>query len=173
MKQRVWHFASTAAVLLAGIYAAPAEQPPAAPVPPLIASAQAVFIANGGTEFITRGDPGNLVRSAFAEAGGAELGYDDFYAAMKSWGRYKLVAAPAEADLVVEFRVIAPYDGINYPYAQCAIEIFDEKTHFLLWSFSEPLNGANRKSSFEKNIQTSVDAALATLKGLSAAGTTP
>jgi hypothetical protein len=39
--------------------------------------------------------------------------------------------------------------------------------------FSEPLNGANRKSSFEKNTQTSVDAVLVTLKGLSAAAKTP
>jgi hypothetical protein len=172
MKLRTWHFASATAVLFAGMYASRAEQPPAAPVPPLIAAAQTVFIANGGTEFITKGDPGNL-RSAFAGAGGADLGYDDFYAAMKSWGRYRLVASPAEADLVMEFHVIASYDGVSYPDSQCAVQIFDGKTHFLLWGFSEPLNGANRKSSFEKNTQTSVDAVLVTLKGLSAAAKTP
>ena len=30
--------------------------------------------------------------------------YNEFYAAMKSWGRYELVSSPADADMVFEIR---------------------------------------------------------------------
>ena len=40
--------------------------------------------------------------------GGSNEPYNRFYAAMKSWGRYELVASPADADWVFEIRFTAP-----------------------------------------------------------------
>lgn len=155
-------------VFLAGIpsgWAAQAGPAAAAPVPPLIASAKTVFLSNGGTD--------NVLRSAFAKAGDGNLAYDDLYLSMKSWGHYTVVASPGEADLVLEIRVVAPYDGKDSYDPQSTIDVFDGRTHFLLWSFAEPLKGAFRKSTFEKNVQQSVDAAVATLKQLAATRATP
>ena len=76
---------------------------------------------------------------------------------MKSWGRYELVASPADADLVFELRFTAPIadfgkTAIYEP--QLGLSIFDTKTHFVLWTLTEPVQGAFRKATWEKNVQT-------------------
>src|SRR5439155_10878934 len=51
-----------------------------------------------------------------------------FYAAMKEWGKYTLVFSPAEADLVLEIRFKAPFNGDKHvpSYApQCNLTIYD------------------------------------------------
>ena len=71
---------------------------PAAPAPVPIFSAKKVFVSNATGEIrLPLGNP--------------DLAYDEFYAAMKSWGRYEIVSSPADADLVFEIRytfVIGP-----------------------------------------------------------------
>ena len=42
---------------------------------------------------------------AVSYSGGPDRAYNEFYAAMKTWGRYELVAAPRDADLVFEIRL--------------------------------------------------------------------
>ena len=96
-----------AAVLFAGLaislrcdhlYAAQQfKQVPPAPVPPLILAAKKVFIANGG------GDESLFDMPQYS--GGPDRLYNEFYASMKSWGRYELVSSPGEADLVFEVRL--------------------------------------------------------------------
>ena len=98
----------TAAVLFAGLamslgcgYLCAAQQfkqVTPAPVPPLILAAKKVFIANGG------GDESLFDMPQYS--GGPDRLYNEFYAAMKSWGRYELVSTPGEADLVFEIRLI-------------------------------------------------------------------
>ena len=93
-----------AAVLCAGLamslscnYLCAAQQPkkvPPAPVPPLILTAKKVFIANGG------GDESLFDWPQYS--GGSDRLYNEFYAAVESWGRYELVSTPGEADLVFE-----------------------------------------------------------------------
>ena len=86
----------------------------AAPVPAQIGAAKRVFISyNGGINgFIAKND----------------RVYDQVYAAMKSWGRYELVASPADADLVLE---------ASLPGIYIRLAILDPKTHVVLWVFAK------------------------------------
>lgn len=61
-----------------------------APFPAQITSGKKAFVSNAGgdTNRLFSGEPRRL--------------YDQFHAALKSWGRYELVGSPAEADLVLE-----------------------------------------------------------------------
>jgi len=89
-------------ILLCGghLYAAQSskssKEVPPVPVPALILTAKKVFIANGG------GDESLFDSPQYS--GGPDRLYNEFYAAMKSWGRYELVGSPHEADLVFEVR---------------------------------------------------------------------
>jgi hypothetical protein len=71
--------------------AAQAADAPAPPVPSTILTAKKVFISNTTGEMVL--PPGN-----------PDMTYNEFYAAMKSWGRYELVSSPADADMVFEIR---------------------------------------------------------------------
>ena len=120
-----------------------AQSPPAAPPAPLPAqlfSAKTVFISN------TTG-------RAATYPGITELTYNEFYAAMKGWGRYQIVAAPADAELVFEIRyatALGPTNGGNSgQYAEFDLTIFDTKTHVVLWAVSETVNPIKHKSDQE------------------------
>jgi hypothetical protein len=71
----------------------------AAPVPAQIMAAKKVFVSNAGEE---RNPAGDLDFS-----GGPDRAYNQFYAAIKNWGQYEVVATPADADLVLEIRLAA------------------------------------------------------------------
>jgi hypothetical protein len=115
---------------------------PLAPVPPQIADGKKVFISNAGLD--------NTSLSAFKRAGEPDGPYNRFYAAMKTWGRYEVVAAPADADLVFEIRFTS---GSETPWEpQFGLSIMESKTHFVLWRLVEPVQGAFRKATFEKNV---------------------
>ena len=73
---------------------------PAAPVPAQIITSTKVFISNAGAD--------STSLTALRNAEEPDQPYNELYAAMKSWGRYELVAAPADADLVFEIRFTAP-----------------------------------------------------------------
>jgi hypothetical protein len=132
------------------------NDPPPAPVPTPIFAAKKVFISNATGEIVL--PPGN-----------PDLTYDEFYAAMKSWGRYELVSSPADADLVLEVRftfVVGP-TGVNQGSGgssqvfQFRLVILDPKSHVVLWAFSEILPGSNNKVKgrqvFDQTIGTLVD----------------
>jgi hypothetical protein len=132
------------------------NDPPSAPVPTPIFAAKKVFISNATGEIVL--PPGN-----------PDLTYDEFYAAMKSWGRYQLVSSPADADLVLEVRftfvigTTAVNQGAGGSSAdfQFRLSILDPKSHVLLWAFSETLPGSNNKVKarqvFDQAIGTLVD----------------
>jgi len=116
-------------------FAVPAAQqpadPPAAPVPTPIFTAKKIFISNTSLKAgLPRGTP--------------DLTYNEFYAAMKSWGRYEIVSVPAEADLFFEIRftfVIGPTSvyhgsGGSSQDFQFQLIIRDAKSHVGLWAFS-------------------------------------
>lgn len=148
-------------LLLAG--EAAAKSPMKAPVPSQIVAAKKVFISNGGSDAIS------LV--AFKRDGDRDAPYNLFYAAMKTWGRHELVATPAEGDLVMEVRFAAPLiDADKIPtYApQLSILIFDAQTHFLLWTITEPTEGAYRKATFERNLDETFTNVIRYLKEISA-----
>lgn len=137
------------------------QQVETAPIPLQIITAKKIFISNGGVD--------NAALAAFKRAGDTNEPYNRFYAAMKSWGRYELVASPADADLVFEIRFTAPIadfgkTAIYEP--QLGLSIFDTKTHFVLWTFTEPVQGAFRKVTWEKNVNQGMESLLAEIKKL-------
>lgn len=119
-----------------------------APVPAAIVDSKKAFISNAGVD--------STSLAIFKSDGGPDEPYNKFYAAMKSWGRYELVTAPADADLVFEIRFTAPLTDCGKAAIydpQFNLAIVDAKTHFRLWTITEPLQGGlrSRKATWDKN----------------------
>ena len=72
------------------------KQVPPAPISAQILVAKKVFVANAGGEAPWKDN------AQFN--GGVDRSYSQFYGALKTWGRYELVGAPADADLLFEIR---------------------------------------------------------------------
>lgn len=134
--------------------------PPAAPVPAPILSAHTVFLANGGMDATSM--------NGFRALGVSDAEpYGSFYAAMQTWGRYQLASAPADADLVIELSVTAEGCGAGTALQDTA-KIYDAKTHFLLWTVTQPVKPANLKSTWRKNIAAATTDLVTQLKALTA-----
>jgi len=116
---------------------------PAAPVPEQISAAKKVFISNGGGDAVSA--------DFFKSQGNPNKLYDEFYAAMKSWGRYELVAVPANADLVfaINYAILITRAVVALPLIR--LTIIDPKTRITLWSIAEPVQDAMRKGTWNKN----------------------
>jgi len=106
----------------------------AAPVPSQIHQAQTIFLTNSGA------DPNFPIDATKA--------YNDIYAALQTWGRYKLVNSPDEADLVFKLKGIAPITDVSgnrggvYSVTSPAfqIAILDPKSKISLWTITSPVN---------------------------------
>jgi hypothetical protein len=126
---------------------------PAAPVPAQILSAKKVFIANGG------GDESRFESPQYS--GGPDRLYNEFYAAMKSWGRYELVSTPAEADLVFEISLTLiqvhraePLRETDPAYdSQFRLTLRDMQTHITLWGLTEHAQSAVLQGNRDKNFE--------------------
>ena len=132
-------------VLLAGAPLAWSQNAPAipvAPVPTQIVIAKRVFISNVGVDATS---PIHFKRTRGNEP------YEQFYVAMKHSGRYELVGAPADADLVLQLRFSAPLNSCQTYQPQLTLDILDTKTHFLLWTFTETVKDVGRHPLFEVN----------------------
>lgn len=129
-----------------------AKPVPPAPFPTQITSGRKVFVSNAGgdTNGLFSGEPRRL--------------YDQFYAALKSWGRYDLVGSPAEADLVFEIGFTNPFVGedvsggggtsvssrtVSDP--QFRLVIIDPGTRVILWGFTQHIARALLQSNRDKN----------------------
>lgn len=117
----------------------------AAPVPtPLL---------NGKRAFISY-ELGDVSAFPTAYSGGPERAYSEFFAQMKSWGRFELVMDPKDADVVFGIRFV---DSPGLPLAQIRIGISDAKTHVALWGFVEQVDPAffkkHRDASFSESVQ--------------------
>ena len=117
---------------------------PAAPIPVQIPTGKKVFISNAGSD---------------TETDVPDLTYNRFYADVKNWGKYELVPAPADADLVFEISFLAPTgpisvtggSGISSVNTHFRLVILDPKTHVVLWTLKEQVRPANRVSTERKN----------------------
>lgn len=141
---------------------------PQAPVPSQLVTAKKVFIANGGLD--------GIAFQAFRKLGDVNQPYNAFYAAVSSWGRYTLVSAPVEADVVFEIRFNAPFNGDENVPNYANLTIYDAKTRFVLWTILAPVNGTFRKATFLKNVNEGIATLVADLKSLQGepgSGTTP
>ena len=147
---------------LTSFASAATKQSVSGPTPPQISLAKKVFIANAGEN-----------QPFFNDAiftGGQQRAYDEFYAGMKSSGRYELAGAPADADLSFEIEMAVnragarisqepnllgdvPYD----PYFRLVIR--DPKSNAILWVTIEHVQWAILQGNRDKNF----DQALARL----------
>jgi len=154
-------------VCAASAHSQNAGEIPAAPLPAQLFSAKTIFISN------TTGREATY-------PGISELTYNEFYAAMKTWGRYQIVAAPADAELVFEIRyatALGPTNGGNSgQYAEFELTIFDTKTHVVLWAVSEtiiPIKNKSNKESLEQalaNVVSDVKKLVTTVPPATASG---
>jgi hypothetical protein len=158
---------SLAMALLAvpGLEAQHVDEAPA-PLPSQIITAKQVFISNAGGEI-----------PSYRWSGGSTRTYNQFYAAIKSWGRYELVAAPADADLVLEISFANPSEREEKTFSddpQFRLVLLDPKTHILLWTLTTRVP---EKRGFQKSRDRDFDEALVSLvndlKKLTAQPTAP
>jgi hypothetical protein len=135
------------------------NDPPSAPVPVPILTARKAFVSNLGSETGGR-DPGGRIREGTFGVG-PNRAYDLFYAGLKSWHRYELVATPADGDLVFEISFIHPIEFLSLALGsvddpQFKLSILDAKTHFVLWTLSAHIETAalagNRTKKFDQGI---------------------
>jgi hypothetical protein len=130
-----------------------------APVPAQIFTARKIFVSNAGGDSL--GD----------YSGGPDRAYNQLYAALKGWGRYELVSAPADAQLVFEISFAIPIlgenvsGGGNTPVSSKAVKdpqfrlaIVDLKTHVLLWTFAEHVQSALLQGNRDKNFDQAMAA---------------
>lgn len=150
-----------------------AQAPPSpsvAPVPPALLNAKTVFISNAGAD-------SGLFPHPFS--GDPDRPYNAFYAAMQSWGRYQLVADPAEADVVFQLQLMAPYgpsvpnkrNGASDPLPMFRLVIFDRKTHYVLWALTESITVALLQKTHDNNFDGALTALTMDLKRLTSAPT--
>jgi len=134
---------------------------PPGPVPDQIGAAQKVFISNAG------GESFEAVMDETVFNGGPDRPYDEFYATLSGWGRYDLVASPADADLVFEISWVLSDTGLKLPVlGQLRLQVIDPKTHVTLWSFIEYVRGAILLSNRDKNFDQAMNTIVLRLKQL-------
>jgi hypothetical protein len=118
---------------------------PSAPVPPQVAHAKKVFIINAeGTN-----DP-RIAKFL----GGPNGVYDQFYADVKRTGHFEIVSGPAEADVALQV-TLSVYEVVS-GYSRFKLSILDPKTNILLWTISEPVEGAILTKTAQRNIAQSL-----------------
>jgi hypothetical protein len=146
-----------AVFLTISVWAQQPQETPTAPVPAQIGSAKRVFISNAGEESLFH-QPKDMTYS-----GGPNRAYNEFYAAVKSWGRYEVVSAPADADLAFEIGFTEKYEGLIF-VAQLKLIFIDPKTHVALWTIYKYVEPAGMTKNREKNYDLAMTALMEDLK---------
>ncbi len=139
-----------------------------APLPSQIAAGRKVFISNAG------GDSHNLYN------GGPDRLYNQFYSAIKNWGRYEIVGSPAEADLVFEVSLANPFIGEyvsgggqvsvssrSMSDPQFRLVIVDPGTRVTLWVFTEHIEPALLQGNRDKNFDLALNYLINDLRNVS------
>jgi hypothetical protein len=139
----------------------------AGPIPTQIAAAKKVFIANAGEN--------QPFDEASLFSGGSERAYNEFYAGVKALGRYDLVGAPADADLLLEIELTAPkvpqepqFFAIFSYDPQFRLVIRDPKTNTLLWAVNEHVQWAILQGNRDKNFDQAMGRVVNDVQGLAA-----
>jgi hypothetical protein len=134
-------------------FAAPPQKSapvPPAPVPAQVLNGKKVFIANAGEE--------NLIAPiATMLRGSPDRVYNQFYATIQKFGRYELVSAPADADLVFEIGFTINSSQHIPEIGHLRLSIRDPKTDVLLWSFVEYAPAAFRQGNRDKNLDQTMN----------------
>lgn len=151
------------AALSGSAFAAEKKGVPAAPVPAQILAAKKIFIANAGGDQMSEDEP--------IFTGGPDRAYNQFYAAMKSWGRFEIVGSPAEADLLIEVKqevltVVLRGGAGGSATPMFGLKIRDAKTLALLWGFQVHGKFGLGQGSSDKYFDQAVDQLVSDLRML-------
>jgi hypothetical protein len=138
----------------------------ASSIPVPILNARAVFLANGGAD-------GGLFPEPFS--GDPNRGYFSLLGQLKSAGKYELVSDPGQADLVMDIQLTAPNGprqggkqlGAADPLPFFKLVIYDAKTHFALWTITEPIEWAILQKTHDRNFDDAVGRLSADVQALS------
>jgi hypothetical protein len=134
------------------LFAETTANTPAAPLPSQILTAKEVFIANTGEGYDLR-----------FWSGGPDRMYNELYAALKSCGRYEVVTAPADSDLVIEVKV--DFNTTNW---QFRLLLLDPKTQTPLWTLFEPMKVSGLQRTRDKNYDDTINKLVSDLVALTA-----
>lgn len=157
------------ALLLSGAtLLAQVRNAPPAPVPPAIVHARTVFLSNESAD-------SGLIPDIYG--GTADRGFNEFYAALAANRRFEIVSSPAQADLVLSLRLVAPIDvaaareeprppGFPQPLPLFRLKIYDRASHYVLWTLTEPIQKALFQRNNDKNFDQAVMALAADLQRL-------
>jgi hypothetical protein len=133
-----------------------------APVPVQIGTARKIFISNGGGQSFA------TVLDQTVFNGGPDRPYNQFFAAMKAWGRYELAPSPADTDLVLEISWSLADTGLRLPVlGELRLVVLDPKTHIKLWTLSEHVRGAILLGNRDKNFDEAMNTVVSRMKNLS------
>jgi hypothetical protein len=106
--------------------------------------------------------------------GGPDRPYNQFYPAMKDWGRYELVSSPADADLVLEVSWVLTDTGLKLPVlGQLRLVVIDPRTHVTLWNLTEYVRGAMLLGNRDKNFDQAMNTLVARMKSLTTSPAAP
>jgi hypothetical protein len=125
-------------------------QTPVAPLPSQILTAKKVFISNAGGYF-----------SSDFWSGTADRTYNEFYEAVKGWGRYELVSSPGDSDLVLEIT-------LDNPPPSFKLVLLDPKTHTTLWRLYRGMDTIGLKNTRDKKFSETIGGLVGDLKALTA-----
>lgn len=161
-------FGFTLALLLASTPRTPAQQTNlSAPVPSQIRQAQTIFLTNSGS------DPNFPIDATKA--------YNDIYTELQSWGRYKLINAPDQADLIFQLKGIAPITDVSgnrsgvYSTTSPAFQltILDPKSNIVLWTITSPVNVTGKNQVLARWISIAETNLLSRVKVVAGQSLTP
>ena len=120
------------------------------PVPPALSLAKTIFVSNAGSD-------SGLFPEPFT--GDPNRTYSEFYYLLHATGAFELVSDPAQADIVVELRLTAPYGPIRYdkssgtadPLPMFRLVVYDRKTHYILWTENQSIDSALTQKNHDRN----------------------
>ena len=99
-----------------------------APVPSAVLAAKRVFLSNLGQDV-------GATRSYNSQEVRPSTGFDEFYAALKTWGNYEFTESPSDADTVFAYDAeTALYGG--YYLLMLRLQILDTNTGVVLWTIT-------------------------------------
>lgn len=101
-----------------------------APVPSAVLAAKRVFLSNLGQ------DVGAMAMYKMMKVG-PSTEFDEFYAALKTWGHYELTDSPSDSDAVFTFSVeTGAVVGAGITSLMLRLQIVDTKTSVVLWTIT-------------------------------------
>jgi hypothetical protein len=141
---------------------------PSAPIPAELLSARKIFISNAGAD-------SGLFPHPFS--GDPNRGYNELFAGLHALAQFELVSSPAQADLVLELRLVAPYgpsspnkqNGAADPLPMFRLVAYDRPSHYVLWTFTSTVEVALKQQTHDRNFDEAISNLVADFQALTRA----